>query len=99
MENYEKRLNYLANNYQEFFSFMQKKYPVYKDSNIFLRDVQYAIYLFFLNKGFQLKYSESENLAYSFLGKLLSDSKLKKISPTTWKLNFFVTADVIEINN
>lgn len=99
METLEKQSTYLKDNYQEFFEFMQKKYPVYKDSNIFLRDVQYAIYLFFLNKGLKLKYPECENLAVSLVESLSNDNKLKKISSTTWKMNFSVTPDVIEINN
>lgn len=99
MESYQSRLIYLTNNYVDFFAFMQKKYPVYKNSNIFLRDVQYAIYLFFMNKGIQIKYPEAEKAAYQLMENLLSDSKLKKISSTTWKLNFFVTTDVIKVNN
>lgn len=97
MRNYDSLLNELLNNYQDFFLFMKNKYPLFKDSNIFLRDLQYAIYEYFFNKSVQLKYEETEKLANNFAEKLLADEKIKKISQNTWKLNFSVTPDVIEI--
>jgi hypothetical protein len=97
MESFNYYLDTLLSNQMDFFLFMKKKYPVYKESNIFLRDLQYAIYHYFLNKSIQLKYSATEKLASEFASKLLSEEKLKKISNSTWKLNFSVVPAVIEI--
>jgi len=97
MESFNQYLDTLLSNQMDFFLFMQKKYPVYKDSNIFLRDLQYAIYQYFFNKSVQLTYAKTEKLASEFASKLLSEEKLKKISNSTWKLNFSVVPAVIEI--
>lgn len=97
MESYESLLNHLMSNYLDFFLFMKKKYPLFKDSNVFLRDLQYAIYEYFFNKSIQLKYNQTEKLAKDFANKLLLEEKIKNISHNTWKMNFSVNPDVIEI--
>ena len=49
----------LISNKKLFFSFMKEKYPVYKESNIFFRDLQYAIINYYMKKG---KISSSEGM-------------------------------------
>ena len=97
MESFNQYLDTLLSNQMDFFLFMQKKYPVYKDSNIFLRDLQYAIYQYFVNKSVQLTYAKTEKLAIELSEKLLTENKLIKISNFIWKLNFSVNPDVIVI--
>lgn len=97
MESTNQYLDTLLTNSLDFFLFMQKKHPIFNNSNIFLRDLQYSIYSYFLNKSIQLSYETSEKLAKDFSEKLLSEEKLKKISDSTWKLNFSVVPAVIDI--
>lgn len=87
-------LNELINNQKIFFKFMKEKYPLFTNSNIFLRDVQYAIRSYFEKKNIKLGYTESEKLTLEFIDTLTKENKLKKISSNAWKVNFFLDNDV-----
>jgi len=78
----------LISNKKLFFSFMKEKYPVYKESNIFFRDLQYAIINYYMKKGKIIKYQNAEKLALKFIEKLVNEGELKNISNNAWKVNF-----------
>ena len=59
-------LNDLSINNSIFFNYMKEKYEVHFKSNIFLRDLLYAIRGFYEKKGIKLSYPESEKLALDF---------------------------------
>lgn len=71
-----------------FFSFMKEKYPVFKESNIFFRDLQYAIRNYYLKKGKTIDYLKAEKIASAFIENLVNEGELKKISNNAWKVNF-----------
>lgn len=96
MENLMEHLEELKNNKEIFFTFMKSKYPVIEKSNLFLRDLQYAIHNYFGLKGIKLGYSESENLAVSFASSLESFGELQKLNKNVWKVNFSTDSPVIE---
>jgi hypothetical protein len=73
---------------------MKEKYRVFENSNIFLRDLQYAIKSYYEKKGKKLKYSQAEKLAIDFTTQLSKENQLKKISQNAWKVNFFQTKSV-----
>ncbi len=87
-------LNELINNQKIFFKFMKEKYPLFKNSNIFLRDTQYAIRSYFEKKNIKLGYTESEKLTLEFINMLEKENKLKKISSNAWKVNFSLDNNV-----
>lgn len=87
----------LINNQNIFFKFMKEKYPLYYNSNMFLRDLQYAIKSYFDNKNIRLSYTDTENLALEFAKYLDKENKLKKVASNAWKVNFFLNNDVIEL--
>ncbi len=99
----EKLLNQLLSNQQEFFRFMKEKYPIFFNSNIFLRDIQYGVYTYFDMKGNKLKYFDAENIAVKFMENLENENKLIKLSHNTWKVNFsideFVKLENITLEN
>ena len=78
----------LISNKKLFFSFMKEKYPVFKESNIFFRDVQYAIRNYYLKKGKPIDYQKAEKIASEFIEGLVKEGELKKISNNAWKVNF-----------
>ena len=78
----------LFTNKKIFFSFMKEKYPVFKESNIFFRDIQYAIRNYYLKKGKKIDYQKSEKIASEFIEGLVKEGELKKISNNAWKVNF-----------
>lgn len=90
-------LNELINNQNIFFKFMKEKYPLYYNSNMFLRDLQYAIKSYFDKKNIRLSYTDTENLALDFAKYLDKENKLKKVASNAWKVNFFLNNDVIEL--
>lgn len=81
-------LNELQNNKTMFFSFMREKYPVYQNSNLFLRDLQYAIMSYFGKKDIKVKYGPAEKIALQFAEILVKQNELIHLDKFTWKVNF-----------
>jgi len=79
----------LKNNQEIFFNFMKEKYRIFYNSNIFARDLQYAIKQYFEKKDIKITYPEAEELMIKFSGYLISKGDLTKISNNVWKVNFF----------
>ena len=71
-------LNDLTSNKTIFFNFMKEKYRLYSNSNIFFRDIQYAIKSYFEKKDIRINYSQAEKIAYDFINKLEDTGELKK---------------------
>ncbi|MFC2139109.1 hypothetical protein ACFLR4_00480 [Bacteroidota bacterium] len=78
----------LRSNQDIFFNFMKEKYPVYTNSNIFHKDILYAIRSFFEKKNSQLSYSIAENLTRQFTEYLENKGDLVKLDKNSWKVNF-----------
>lgn len=78
----------LISNKKLFFSFMKEKYPVFKESNIFFRDLQYAIRNYYTKKGKTIDYQKAEEITIVFIENLVNNGELKKISNNAWKVNF-----------
>ena len=78
----------LISNKKLFFSFMKEKYPVFKESNIFFRDLQYAIGNYYMKKGKTIDYPKAEKIALEFIENLVNRGELIKISNNAWKVNF-----------
>ena len=91
-------LNDLTLNKSIFFKFMKEKYRLYLNSNIFFRDIQYAIKSYFEKKDIRIKYSQAEKIAYDFIQKLEDTGELKKMSDNAWKVNFSLGNNVIQID-
>ena len=83
-------LEHLISNKEVFFNFMKKKYPLFQQSNLFFRDMQYAIMSYFELKEKPLKYEEAELVAQNFIKKLVDNGELLKLDHKTWKVNFEV---------
>lgn len=92
-------MNYLNDLYQNrliFFTFMKEKYPVFYKSNIFFRDLQYAIKRYYEKKNVILTYAEAEKAATEFINLLVSESLLIKIDNKSFKMNFSLETEVVE---
>ena len=88
----------LKSNQDIFFNFMKEKYPVFTDSNIFHKDILYAIRSFFEKKNSRLSYSIAENLTAQFTEYLENKGDLIKLDKNTWKVNFSFKISVKEEN-
>jgi hypothetical protein len=68
-------LQELINNKSNFFKYMSNTFPVYYKSNIFLRDVQFAIKNYFDSKKIKLSYTELENLSKELMADLVKNNE------------------------
>ena len=80
-----------------FFTFMKGKYKVFENSNIFFRDIQYAIKSYFEKKEHKVSYQQAEKIASEFVKSLENEGQLKKMSSNAWKVNFSLISNVTEI--
>ena len=87
-------LDDLVSNKSIFLNYMKEKYEVHYKSNIFLRDLLYAIKSFYEKKGKKVKYAEAEKLAFEFCNVLINNDELIPTSKNTWKVNFSLDSTV-----
>ncbi len=80
-----------------FFNFMKEKYPLFYNSNIFFRDIQYAIISYFQKKDINIKRHDAEIIAKDFVTELEKSGELKRMSNNSWKVNFSFQKSVIEV--
>lgn len=79
-------LEHLLKNKRDFFNYMHEYYPLFKYSNVFLRDLQYAIISYFELKGYKIKTPEAEKLAFDFADKLCESNEFVRIDNKSWKI-------------
>ncbi len=89
-------LSELQNNKIIFFTFMREKYPLFSKSNLFLRDLQYAIMTYFEKKEVKVKYGPAEKIALQFAEYLEKQNELTRLGKFTWKVNFSLDSGVKE---
>ena len=80
-----KHLNEILQNKIAFFKFMSKKFPVKYKSNIFLRDVQFAIKDYFDLKKVKLSYTETENMAKELMKNLVEAGEAEQLTEKSWE--------------
>jgi len=67
---------------------MKEKYPLFYNSNVFFRDIQYAIISSFQKKDIAVKRIEAEMVTKEFTTELERSGELIRISDNSWKVNF-----------
>jgi len=92
------QLTDLLSNKVIFFNYMKEKYEVHTKSNIFLRDLLYAIKSFYAKKGMLLNYAQAELIALDFTNELVKSGELELTKKNTWKVNFLLENSVVNIN-
>jgi len=85
---FSEKLELLKSDYKVFLSYFKANYPVFHNSNIFFRDLQYAIRRFFEHKGIETNYTEAVKLAVSFAGLMEVEGIFVPTSKIGWKLNY-----------
>ena len=81
-----------------FFKYMHAKYPVYYNSNIFLRDLQYAVRRFFETKSKNLSYTQAEKIALEFAKILEDEGDLFRLDANSWRVNFHIGETAHKLN-
>jgi hypothetical protein len=98
MKPIDDKFDYLQKNTNIFLNYMKVKYPLYHNSNVFLRDLQYGIKNFFAKKEIKLSYTQIEKLAEVYIRYLEESQILIKLKDNTWKLNYPEQNSVINTN-
>jgi len=88
MKTIEEKLNHLVSNQEIVFEFLREKYPIFFNSNIFLRDIQYGIKTYFERKDIMITYPAAEELALKFTSSMESEKILKRLGSATWLVEF-----------
>jgi len=88
----------LTSNKSIFFNFMKGKYRIYTNSNIFFRDIQYAVKNYFEKKDIRIKYAKAEKITSEFINQLEKTGDLKKMSANAWKVNFSLGNNVVKVD-
>ncbi len=86
-----KELQILQDNWEEFLNFMKQRYPLYHLSNVFIRDIEYAIIDYFLNKGRKISFAEAEYLAQKLSDFLAQNGIFKPVKNEynkVWTLSY-----------
>lgn len=78
----------LVNDINILLEFLRAKFPLFHNSNFFLRDLQFGIKSFFEKKDIKLSYSESENLALQIAEYLKNEGIFVETNSNTWKVNY-----------
>lgn len=88
------KTNIEENEYPVILNFLKAKFPIFHNSNIFYRDIQFGLIKYFDKKGEKLSYFDSANLANSLSKNLERKGIFVKINKFSWKLNYpeFVTS-------
>jgi len=92
--NEENLFNDLISNKELFFNFMKEKYPFYKNSNIFFRDLQFAVKSFFEKKEIIISSITSQKLAENLIFFLENKQEIKRISDNAWNVLFSLNSAV-----
>lgn len=88
MKTTEEKLNHLVSSQEVVFEFLREKYPIFFNSNIFLRDIQYGIRTYFERKDIAVSYPVAEELALKFTSSMESQEILKRLDTNTWLVKF-----------
>lgn len=83
-------INHLISNKTVFFNYMNENYTIFQNSNLFLRDLQYAIMSYFELKEQPVKYAQAEILAKNYINNMVENNELLEIDRKSWKINFEV---------
>ncbi|MCB0748765.1 MAG: hypothetical protein KDC90_14990 [Ignavibacteriae bacterium] len=83
-------LEHLKSNKKTFFNFMKEEYPLFQHSNVFFRDLQYAIKSYFELKENSVSYFQAGKIAEDFIKELENSNDLQRIDHKSWRVNFEV---------
>ncbi len=86
-------LENVKQNHQVFLNYLKAKFPVFHNSNIFFRDLQYGLKGFFEMMNQSLSYPEAEELAKEIGNYFEQKGIFIRVNNLGWKLNYpeFVT--------
>ncbi len=83
-----KELEFVLAHKVQFLEYFRSKFPVFHNSNVFYRDLQYALNSFLMAGSFKVSDVELESVLEAFIRVLVSDGFFKKVGDGIWSLNY-----------
>lgn len=81
-------IEHLINEKKVFFNFMNENFTIFQHSNLFFRDLQYAILSYFEMKEEPINYSDAEKISNEFIDNMMQNNEITQIDHKSWKINF-----------
>jgi hypothetical protein len=78
----------LQNEYVLFLNYCRAKFPIFHNSKVFIKDLQYAVMKYLEKKGEKVSLPEAEALTDKLIIYLEGLGILVKINEAGWKLNY-----------
>lgn len=70
----------------EFLSYLRTRVPVFHLSNVFFRDIHYAVIALASEHGMRVGYTEAEDIARQLIARLEKEKVLVPIDRQTWSV-------------
>ncbi len=83
-----KAREFLLTHDREFLAYCRSRFPVYHMSNVFFRDIQYAVIAYLGGQKVRVSYTEAEHLARSVIEKLEREKLLHPVDHQTWAVDY-----------
>jgi len=83
-----RKSQYIIGNQIEFLHFMRKRSPLYHLSNVFFRDLHFAVIEFLKTKSVRVGQTEAEQVAREVALHFEKKNMFKKLDAQTWMLNY-----------
>lgn len=83
-----KKSQFILGNQVEFLRFMRSRAPLYHLSNLFFRDLQYAVMEFLKSKKMAVRHTEAEHIAREIGLQFEKKNIVKKLNANTWVLMY-----------
>ncbi len=78
----------ILTNYTDFLKYAKSKFVLLHKSNVFLRDLHYAVMSYLADHGVKLHYANAEAVTREVVQSLEQKGVLKKIDAQSWLLNY-----------
>jgi hypothetical protein len=79
-----KALDHILSHSGEFLQFLRGRVPVFHLSNVFFRDIHFAVMAFAAVRGLTLDYTRAEEVTRQLIDKLVKEKVLIFIDRQTW---------------
>ena len=82
-----KALDHILSHSGELLQFLRGRVPVFHLSNVFFRDIHYAVMAFAAVRGLSLHYTQAEDVTRQLIDKLVKEKILTPIDQQTWTVH------------
>lgn len=82
-----KEIDFILQHKTQFLEYFRSRFPSFHNSNVFHRDLRYALRSFLISGGFKPADAELEEVLNALIKVMVSDGVFRKVSEGTWAIN------------